>query len=873
MKKRSSAEIRQLFLDYFLSKKHMVEPSANLIPIDDPTLLWINAGVAALKKYFDGRETPRSRRITNAQKCIRTNDIESVGKTGRHHTFFEMLGNFSIGDYFKEDAIKFAWEFLTSEDYIGFEKDRLYISVYPQDTEAYRIWTEVIGVDPHHILKSDDNFWEIGEGPSGPDTEIYYDRGEAYDPEGSGEKLFFEELENERYIEVWNVVFSQYDAKPELDRNEYQELPQKNIDTGMGLERLVCLVQDGETNYDTDLFLPLIHEVEKIARYPYEGEYKMAYRVIADHIRTITFALADGASFSNEGRGYVVRRVLRRAMRYARKLEIKKPFLYTLVPTVCEIMKEFYPYLADRSDFSMRLIEREELSFLETLSQGEKLLNEELDKAKDSGTLSGEVIFKLYDTYGFPAEMTIESALDSGLKCDEEGFKKAMQQQVERARNSRHDAQSMHNQSEDLLNLDVAYEFTGYFDYECDSKVVAMFVDGKQVEEAEAECDIVFDKSCFYAESGGQVADKGSFINESGLVLEVLDVQKAPNGQALHHVSFMGKVKVGDSFKGKIVIEKRQRTMANHSSLHLLQSALKLVLGDHIAQAGSYVCADYGRFDFTHYQKPSELELDRIEKYVNQWINEAYEVTTEVLAIEEAKKTGATALFNEKYGDFVRVVSMGEVSKEFCGGTHVNNISKLSSFKILSEESIGSGIRRISCCTKMASYQNAKDQDKYLRQLRDNLGLKNANDIKDRVRGLMDENSELKQRLKQYQERLNTLEADSLSSKAKEVRGLKYLVMEVEESYFSKDYANLLRQKLNDGFVFIVKKNEDKLAYIASVSKAWNDVGIKAGALVKEVATKFNGKGGGRDDVAQGGCCGQINEILNYVSGLLLDSE
>ena len=452
MRHLTGNEIRSMFLKYFEKHGHMVEPGASLVPHNDPTLLWINAGVAALKKYFDGSEKPTCPRICNAQKSIRTNDIENVGKTARHHTFFEMLGNFSIGDYFKREAIHFAWEFLTSEEYIGFDKNRLYITVYIDDEEAYDIWTKEIGVDPSHILKTAGNFWEIGEGPSGPDTEIFYDRGVEYDPEGIGERLFFEELENDRYIEVWNNVFSQYDAKEGVARKDYKELPQKNIDPGMGLERLTCLVQNGETNFDTDLFLPLIEATEKYTNMPYSvRENKMSYRVIADHIRTVTFALADGALFSNEGRGYVLRRVLRRALRFGKKLKIEGAFMYRLVPVVYEIMKDFYPYLGEKLDYIAKLVKAEEERFHATLADGEKLLMDVMEKCKDTKVIDGANCFKLYDTYGFPLELTLEIAEEQGYSVDKAGFDAEMNKQRERARNAREDAESMSSQSADLM--------------------------------------------------------------------------------------------------------------------------------------------------------------------------------------------------------------------------------------------------------------------------------------------------------------------------------------------------------------------------------------------------------------------------------------
>ena len=873
MKKRSSSEIRQMFLDYFVSKGHMVEPSASLIPVDDPSLLWINAGVAALKKYFDGREKPKNRRITNAQKSIRTNDIENVGKTARHHTFFEMLGNFSIGDYFKKEAIPFAWEFLTSEQWVGFDKNKLYITVYPDDTEAYEIWTNVCHVDPSHILKSSDNFWEIGEGPSGPDTEIYYDRGPAYDPKGIGERLFFEEMENDRYVEVWNVVFSQYDAKPGTPRSEYKELPQKNIDTGMGLERLVCLIQDGETNFDTDLFLPIIHKTETYTKCPYSGEYKMAYRVIADHVRTVTFALSDGANFSNEGRGYVLRRVLRRAMRFARKLGIQHAFLYELVPTVTEIMKDYYPYLADKQDFVQKLIKKEELSFLETLNNGEKLLDEAIAKA-ENGILAGEVIFKLHDTYGFPKEMTVEVAEDHGLKCDLEGFERCMDVQKAMASSARGNTDSMHNQSKDLLDLNTPFYFSGYEQYEDEGTVVALFKDSVRVDALEDEGDIVLDRSCFYAESGGQIADIGTLTNND-IEAEVKDVQKAPNGQYLHHVVLhKGTVKEGDKLTAKIDKARRERIKANHSSVHLLQAALKAVLGDHIAQAGSYVSENYSRFDFTHFEKISEEDLDKVEELVNSYIFAGYDVHTDVLAVEDAKKTGAVALFNEKYGDTVRVVTMGP-SKEFCGGTHASNTAELGCYKIRSEESIGSGIRRIEAETKFNAYEDNKGEEKQLRELRDLLGLKSVSQIRNRIEIMLNEAKELKDDNKRLQRQINEIEADMLTMNPKEKDGRQYLLVHLKDSdQFLKDYANTIREKLKAGLVVVLNEQGEKIAYVAAMSQEWVKAGYNAGNLVKFISAQCNGRGGGRPDMAQGG--GENtnpNELLEKIENYILNQE
>lgn len=873
MKQLTGNQVRQMFLDFFASKNHMIEPGASLVPINDPSLLWINSGVAALKKYLDGREKPASNRIANAQKCIRTNDIENVGKTSRHHTFFEMLGNWSIGDYFKRESLKMSWEFLTSPEWIGFDPDRIYVTMYPDDNETYDIWTKEIGLDPSHILKSYDNYWQIGEGPCGPDSEIYYDRGPKYDPEGLGEKLFFEEMENDRYVELWNNVFSQYDAKEGVDRKDFKELPQKNIDTGMGLERLVCMIQDGETNFDTDLFLPYIHEVEKYTSVKY-AENKMAFRVIADHIRTCVFALSDGATFSNEGRGYVLRRVLRRAMRYARNIGINKPFLYELVDVVCENMKDFYPYLLEKKEFVKKLIKKEEESFIQTLANGEKILNQELDNVKN-GVLSGEVIFKLYDTYGFPKEMTIESAEERGIKCDIEGFEKCMLRQKEMARNAREDEQSMNSQSVDLLNLDTEFDFTGYGKQSDKGQVVALFENGKRVDVLNTAGEVVFDHSCFYATSGGQIADTGLVYNEN-IKAVVKDVNKAPNGQFLHHVVIEnGEIRVGDVLSQEINKDDRRAIKANHSSLHLLQSALRQVVGTHVAQAGSYVCKDYARFDFSHYEKISSEDLDKVEKLVNSWIGQELPIVTEVMDIEEAKKTDAIALFDEKYGDKVRVVRMGDVSTEFCGGTHASNTAELGVFKIVSEESVGSGIRRITVKTKEEAYNDFSESFKHLNQIADMLGLKSSQAIDAKINSLLQNINELNAELKKTKTMMLNYEADEMINHAETKDGIKYLFVKLDNSDVNvKDFAVTLRNKLVEGVVLLANVGNEKVTFACAVSKEAISRGIKAGVLVKEAALMCDGKGGGKDDLAQSGGKNlhNVDEILNTIKNELLNA-
>jgi len=871
MKQRTGNEIRQLFLDYFASKGHMIEPGASLVPHNDPTLLWINAGVAALKKYFDGSEKPKSNRIANAQKSIRTNDIENVGKTARHHTFFEMLGNFSIGDYFKEEAIPFAWEFLTSEEWIGFPKEKLYVSVYTDDEDAYRIWTEVCKIDPSHILKTDGNFWEIGEGPGGPDSEIFYDRGEAFDPEGLGEKLFFEELENDRYIEVWNVVFSQYDCKPELPRSQYKELPQKNIDTGMGLERLVALVQNGETNFDTDLFLPIIRATEKLAKYPYEGEYKMAYRVIADHIRTVTFALSDGALFSNNGRGYVLRRVLRRAIRYGLKLGIDEAFMYNLVSVVAENMKDYYPYLLEKVDYNANLIKIEEETFHKTLKNGEKLLNEEIANAKD-GELSGKVVFKLYDTYGFPYELTAEIAEENGLVVNKIEFDEEMKAQKERARAARGNVQSMNSQSKDLMDFEEESKFIGYDHMECEAKVIGLFKDGVRVDELDTYGDVIFDTTCFYAESGGQVGDTGIILC-NGETAVVKDVKKAPHGQFLHAVELDTTLKEGDVVSLRVNVARRRAITANHSATHLLQSALKKVAGSHIAQAGSFVCDEYLRFDFTHFEKVNDAQLEEIEYIVNDFIKNKYNVNIEYLAIEEAKKSGATALFDEKYGDIVRVVTMGDVSKEFCGGCHVSNTNEIGLLKIVSEESIGSGIRRITAKTGMAAYNEFKEEEKTLKAASSYLKMKTVVGVDTKVASLVEENNALKKEIERLKTAALMAQADALVNEAKEVEGKKVLIKRMDEvdATSIKEMAISLRDKMSNGVVFLATANNGKVVFAAACDKTLIKAGVHCGNLVKTAAQICEGNGGGKPDLAQAGGknIDKLNDAMKEISSIL----
>ncbi|MGO3264970.1 MAG: alanine--tRNA ligase, partial [Lactococcus lactis] len=599
MKTMTSAEVRQMFLDFFKSKGHTVEPSQSLVPVNDPTLLWINSGVATLKKYFDGSVVPENPRLTNAQKAIRTNDIENVGKTARHHTMFEMLGNFSIGDYFRKEAIAFAWELLTSSEWFEFPAEKLYITYYPTDMDTYNRWVEV-GVDPTHLVPIEDNFWEIGAGPSGPDTEIFFDRGEVYDPEHVGLKLLAEDIENDRYIEIWNIVLSQFNADPSIPRSEYPELPQKNIDTGMGLERMVCIIQGGKTNFDTDLFLPIIREIEKLSGKTYSPDSEnMSFKVIADHIRSLSFAIGDGALPGNEGRGYVLRRLLRRAVMHGKKLGIQGKFLASLVPTVGKIMQSYYPEVLEKEDFIMQIIDREEETFNRTIDAGQKLIDELLVNLKSEGKdrLEGADIFRLYDTYGFPVELTEELAEDEGFKIDHEGFKVAMKAQQERARAAVVKGGSMGAQNETLSSIEVESEFL-YEDKTTQGKLLVSIQDDEIVDEVSGKAQLVFDVTPFYAEMGGQVADHGVIKDAEGqVVANVLDVQHAPHGQNLHSVETLSPLKVGESYTLEIDKERRAAVVKNHTATHLLHAALHNIVGNHALQAGSLNEVEFLRFD------------------------------------------------------------------------------------------------------------------------------------------------------------------------------------------------------------------------------------------------------------------------------------
>ncbi|WP_284906815.1 alanine--tRNA ligase [Bacillus sp. lyk4-R2A-2] len=856
MKILTSAQVRQMFLDFFKEKGHAVEPSASLVPHDDPTLLWINSGVATLKKYFDGRVVPENPRICNAQKSIRTNDIENVGKTARHHTFFEMLGNFSIGDYFKEEAIEWAWEFLTSDEWIGFDPNLLSVTVHPEDEEAYVLWRDKIGVPEERIIRLEGNFWDIGEGPSGPNTEIFYDRGESYGDDMNDPELY-PGGENERYLEVWNLVFSEFNHNPD---GSYTPLPKKNIDTGMGLERMVSVIQNVPTNFDTDLFMPIIRAVETISGESY-GETKekdTAFKVIADHIRTVAFAVSDGALPSNEGRGYVLRRLLRRAVRYAKTIHIHRPFMFDLVPVVAEIMKDFYPDVQAKEEFIAKVIKNEEERFHETLNEGLAILSEVIKKERDKGStqISGEDVFKLYDTYGFPVELTEEYAEDENMTVDREGFQAEMEKQRERARNARQDVGSMQVQGGALGDIKVESTFVGYENLTADARIVELLQNGEIVTEAH-EGDIVqilLDETPFYAESGGQVADKGT-LKSAEVNIDIKDVKKAPNGQHVHEgVVVSGTAKKGLEVTAEVESALRKGIVKNHTATHLLHQALKDVLGSHVNQAGSLVNENRLRFDFSHFGQVTKEELSQIEKIVNEKIWEGISVAIDLKPIADAKEMGAMALFGEKYGDIVRVVQVGDYSIELCGGCHVQNTAEIGLFKIASESGIGAGTRRIEAVTGKGAYEELNDQLTILEQAASELK-SNTKDVPKRIASLQADLKEVQRENESLLAKLSQAEAGSILEKVTEIGGVKVLTEKVN----AKDMNHLrtmvddLKAKLGSAVIVLGAVQNGKVNISAGVTKDVIEKGLHAGKLVKQAAEICGGGGGGRPDMAQAG--------------------
>lgn len=860
MQKRTGAEIRDLFLKFWETKGHTIEASSSLVPQDDPTLLWINSGVAAIKKYFDGSVIPENPRITNAQKSIRTNDIENVGVTARHHTFFEMLGNFSVGDYFREEAIKWGWEFLTSPEWMGFDPELLYVTVYPTDSESYRIWKEVVGLTDEHIVKTEDNFWEIGEGPCGPCTEIFYDRGEAYEFDTPKEELFVSG-ENERWLEIYNIVFSQFNAVTGVERDAYKELPSRNIDTGMGLERMASIVQNTSTNFETDLIFPIIKASEQFTdkRYGQSKEIDTAFKVIADHLRTLTFAIADGALPSNEGRGYVLRRLLRRATRFGlQRLGITKAFMYQLVDIVPTMMGYYYSYLNEHLDFIKKVIKTEEEKFLETLHDGLALLEKET-KRLSGKTLPGEVAFKLYDTYGFPFELTLEYCEEHGFSVNREDFDQELEKQRDRARKARSDVGSMHAQDEALMQFKEASHYTGYAgEFEVETEVIYY--------DAEKQL-VILKETPFYAESGGQVSDSGEITGE--FTATVRQVKKAPNGQHMHTIEVTsGTPKVGAKVRAKANTAIQASVRKNHTATHLLHRALKEVLGTHVNQAGSLVEESRLRFDFSHFGSITADELKAIEQRVNELIFASETVNIEEMSIDDAKAKGAMALFGEKYGKIVRVVSAGTQSIELCGGLHVQNTAEINTFTILSESGIGSGVRRIEALTGQKAYAHIQEQLQLLQSVASHLNVQKVSDIETKIESLQSEKKSLESELRQMKENQALNLKTDLKQKAESFGSHELIYAEVSnlEGGQMKLLIDSLKAELDNTLIVLATTHNNKSQLYVGAGSLVKDT-IKAGDVIKLLAPLLGGKGGGKADFAVAGVS-SLNEFINYKTEL-----
>lgn len=885
MRRMRSQEIRKMWVDFFVSKGHTYIESAPLVPINDDSLLWINAGVTPLKKYFDGSIIPDNKRLTNIQKCIRTNDIENVGVTKRHQTFFEMMGNFSIGDYFKEEAIEFAFELLTSDHWFAIPKEKLYVTIYTHDEEAYQKWLS-LGMPEDHLIKLDENFWEIGEGPCGPDSEIFFDRGEEYDPSQDALEKFKHDEEQERYIEIWNNVFSQFNAKENVPREKYRELPHKNIDTGAGLERWCCIFQDADSNFDTDLFTPIITRLEDMTGILYNGQ--MAFKVIADHIRALTFALSDGAIFENVGRGYVLRRLLRRSVRFGKKLGLNEPFMYKLVDAVIEVMKEAYPNLIEKKGLVQTLILEEEKLFHSTLSSGERRLYELMEESKDQ-TISGYDAFKLYDTYGFPFELTLEYLEEKGFTTSKQEFCRYMEEAKKLAKANRKKESAMASQQEVLLNFKKESEFV-YGAYELKSSIIGI-IDGEKLgKELKQDGLVVLKKTNFYAESGGQVSDTGMLIGKN-FKARVIDVFKGPNGQHFHKIKLLdGSIHLKDDCDLVLDIDRRKNIEHNHSSVHILQYALQTIVSDTIKQAGSFVNEDHLRFDFTYTGKMTEEYLLAIEKRMNEIIQSSLTTITEVMPLDKAKQLGAMALFSEKYKDNVRVVRIGD-SLELCGGTHVKNTKDIKRVAIVSCESKGSNVYRIEAVTgdkiENMLFEAIKPyNDEMIKQLMkaktimsqakkegiqlnfdveiDNSKPTSYQDIIFNRNELEYVKVEVKNLEKAYlveRQKRALQDLSIFTSEMKEINNKKTVIMKVTNYDLDilKEIADTLLNQMQEGFVFFANvKDDHSVNFIAR-----SNINLNAGLIVKDASIRSNGNGGGSATFAQGG--GKTDQTIEEI--------
>lgn len=872
----STDEIREKFLQFFESKGHLRLPSFSLIPKNDKSLLLINAGMAPLKPYFLGIEEPPRRRITTCQKCIRTPDIDRVGKTARHATFFEMLGNFSFGDYFKREAIIWAWEFVT--EVLKLPRERLWVTIYEEDDEAFEIWHKEVGLEPDRIKRmgKEDNFWEIGTGPCGPCSEIYFDRGEE---KGCGKPTCGIGCDCDRFVEFWNLVFTQFDKD---ENGVYHRLKNPNIDTGMGLERIAAIMQEVDSLFDIDIVKAIRDKVCEVTSYEYgkDAEKDVSVRVITDHIRGTVFMIGDGILPSNEGRGYVLRRLIRRAARHGRMLGKKEAFLHLIVDTVVESYKNPYPELVQKAEYIKKVLYNEESRFNQTIDVGLEILESEIEKLKKNKEtiLNGEIAFRMYDTYGFPLDLTKEIAAEKGIIVDQERFDELMQQQKERARAAQKELENAGWKDINIvIDEDIETIFVGYDTLEQDAKILKIFLDNEETAYVKEEdvCFVILDKTPFYAESGGQVADKGILEGE-GVLAEVLDVKKGPKGTILHKVKVLkGEISVLSSVVAKVDEELRLATMKNHTATHLLHSALRKILGQHAQQSGSQVTPDRLRFDFAHYEPLSEEQIIEIEKMVNNVIQQAIPVEKIVTDLDSALKMGATALFDEKYSNVVRVIKIGDFSMELCGGTHVDNTGQIGMFKIISESSVAAGVRRIEAITGNKVYEFILNTQQTLKQLRSKVKASNDSEIISKIEQLENKIKNLENEVEKYKLLVVENELSSLYSKAVDYGEFKLIVNRKETD--DMDYVKLLSDKIKErdskAIVLNIIQQGSKVTILMSCSKEAVKKGVDCGKVVKEVCSVLGGKGGGRPDFAQGGGndISKIDMALQTAENILKD--
>ncbi|KXG74042.1 alanine--tRNA ligase [Thermotalea metallivorans] len=874
MDKMSLNEIRSKFLSFFEEKDHFVRPSFSLVPQNDKSLLLINSGMAPLKPYFMGIDTPPKKRMATCQKCIRTGDIDNVGKTARHATFFEMLGNFSFGDYFKNESIQWGWEFVT--EHLKLPVERLWVSVYENDDEAFEIWNKRVGIPAERIVRlgKADNFWEIGLGPCGPCSEIYFDRGEKY---GCGSQNCKPGCDCDRYVEFWNHVFTQFDKDEE---GNYHPLPNPNIDTGMGLERVACIMQGVDSIFEIDTIRYILDGVVEISGQPYGKDPKkdISTRIITDHIRSVTFMVSDGIMPSNEGRGYVLRRLLRRAARHGKLLGIKELFLNKLVDRVIQVSGGAYPELVEKREYINKVIAIEEERFQETIDQGSDILKNYIEELKESNQkiLSGERAFRLYDTYGFPLELTKEILEEEKISVDEEAFKIEMEKQRERARSARqdHEGEGWKDDIYSRLANEIRSQFKGYHSFDLSSKVLAI-VKGDDIVDGAKEGDhitVILDETPFYPEGGGQIGDKGVLYNEACKV-KVLDVKKGHNDRILHICNVLeGIIAVGASVRGVIDQAARMNTARNHTATHLLHKALKDIVGQHVEQAGSLVTPDRLRFDFSHFQPLTDEEIAKVEEAVNMKILESLDVEAAEMTIDEAKKKGATALFGEKYGDMVRVISIGDYSMELCGGTHVKNASQIGLFKILSESGVAAGVRRIEAVTGIKAYEYIREKELKLVEIASILKI-NPKEVVAKVENLVHELKTVQKEAESLKNKLASGAINEILETATSVKGIKVVAYRLSgvDMDSLRNLGDKLKDKLGSGLVVLGADYHEKVNFLAMATQDVVEKGIHAGSIIKEIAKIAGGGGGGRPNMAQAGGkdIAKINEALQEVMALV----